>query len=242
MFDIAREVIRPELRYHMSRLAPNVFCKLHQFNNGKASRSVADTTEVVIEGFPRSANTYLVQGFLQTQERSVSVAHHLHLPVNVHQGIKKNIPCLVMIRRPTEAVTSLVGMRMQKTKISQSVQKEYNDRFLIRRISQAAKHWIRFYKDIMSYKHGYLLVTFEQAIHKPSTVLKNMNKCFGKRYHTHVPAESIENSIQHDYNEMYTPSYDRDRIKQRLVRIAKHRKAYVTMRYAEDLYDYLVNY
>lgn len=39
---------------------------------------VARDTEIVIEGYPRSANTFAVAAFLLAQGRPVKIAHHLH--------------------------------------------------------------------------------------------------------------------------------------------------------------------
>src|SRR5207247_8264431 len=40
-------------------------------------------TEICIEGFPRSGNTFAVIAFQQAQTRTVSIAHHVHAPGSV---------------------------------------------------------------------------------------------------------------------------------------------------------------
>lgn len=69
---------------------------------------VARDTEIVIEGYPRSANTFAVAAFMLAQERPVKMAHHLHAPAQVIRAVKWGIPTLLLIRQPEDAVLSLL--------------------------------------------------------------------------------------------------------------------------------------
>ena len=64
--------------------------------------------ELVMEGFPRSANTFAVVAFRQAQGRDVSMAHHLHVEAQVFEGVRLGKPVVVLIRQPTDAVKSLI--------------------------------------------------------------------------------------------------------------------------------------
>src|SRR5919112_6338070 len=63
-------------------------------------------TQIVIEGFPRSGNTFAVVAFQQAQRESVRVAHHLHMPAQVIRAAKWGIPTLLLARKPTDAALS----------------------------------------------------------------------------------------------------------------------------------------
>ena len=76
-----------------------------RFRHSEAA--VGPDTQLVIEGFPRTANTFSVFAFQMAQPAPVRVAHHLHAPVQVIAAAKARIPVLVLIRPPEDAVLSL---------------------------------------------------------------------------------------------------------------------------------------
>lgn len=63
-------------------------------------------TELVIEAFPRSANTFLVHAVENVAPRHLSIAHHLHDPGQMRRGAELGVPVFVILRRPLDAVTS----------------------------------------------------------------------------------------------------------------------------------------
>ncbi len=65
------------------------------------------SSEIVIEGFPRSGNSSTVERFRMAQSRNVKIAHHLHHPLQVKLAKKFDTPCLILFREPEEAVISL---------------------------------------------------------------------------------------------------------------------------------------
>src|SRR2546421_9409717 len=70
---------------------------------------VSHDTELVIEGFPRTANTFTVFAFQMAQAAPVRVAHHLHAPAQVIFAARRGIPVLVLVRPPEDAVLSLAS-------------------------------------------------------------------------------------------------------------------------------------
>ncbi|NVJ91912.1 MAG: hypothetical protein HWE34_09660 [Methylocystaceae bacterium] len=68
--------------------------------------AASKTSDVVIEGFPRSANTYLVHAFNIATGKNFKVAHHLHDPCQIANAGKYGIPCYVIIREPLDVVIS----------------------------------------------------------------------------------------------------------------------------------------
>ena len=69
-------------------------------------------TQVVIEGFPRSANGFMVSVFKNTQPQSLKIAHHMYLPSQVIRGVQFNIPTIVLIREPKAAIASFLTYRI----------------------------------------------------------------------------------------------------------------------------------
>ncbi len=65
-------------------------------------------TEIVIEGYPRCANTFTVVAFCQSQARKVKVAHHLHASAQILLAQRLGLPAILLIRDPVDAIVSLI--------------------------------------------------------------------------------------------------------------------------------------
>ena len=75
------------------------------------SRVLGPDTDIVIEGFPRSANTFAVTAFELAQERPVTVAHHLHAAAHVVRAAQAGVPVIVLVRAPEDAIASVVARK-----------------------------------------------------------------------------------------------------------------------------------
>src|SRR5438874_8416960 len=68
--------------------------------------------EVLIEGYPRSANSFTVAAFARAQGWPGSgggrIAHHTHAPAHVLEAIRRGIPAIVLLRDPADAVPEFV--------------------------------------------------------------------------------------------------------------------------------------
>lgn len=69
---------------------------------------VRPDTDLVIEGFPRSANSFAVLAFEQAQPSPPRLAHHLHAPAQLELAVRYGVPVLVLLREPIDAVASLL--------------------------------------------------------------------------------------------------------------------------------------
>ncbi|WP_110767990.1 hypothetical protein [Pelagimonas varians] len=69
----------------------------------------AADTDIVIEGFPRSGNTFTIDMLSILQEGSdkrLKIAHHTHVIENILIGRKLDRPIIALIRRPEDAILS----------------------------------------------------------------------------------------------------------------------------------------
>ena len=98
-------------------------------------------TQIVIEGFPRSGNTFAVVAFQHAQRESVRIAHHLHMPAQVMRAAQWDIPTLLLARKPTDAALSWV---IREPGVP---------------IRQALKHYVSFYEKAAEYRDA-LVVGF----------------------------------------------------------------------------------
>lgn len=125
---------------------------------------VSKSTELVIEGFPRSGNTFAFAAFTLAQSRSVKIAHHHHVPAQIIYAIKNRIPVLVIVRKPDEAALSLV---IREPYIS---------------IKDALSYYMLFYERIIPYSDNCLVATFEQVIGNFGAVILQLNEKFKTNY------------------------------------------------------------
>jgi hypothetical protein len=69
---------------------------------------VTRETDLVIEGYPRSANTYAVAAFRCTNGEGPVIAGHLHSVSSVRAGVERGLPVVVVVRDPVNAAVSLI--------------------------------------------------------------------------------------------------------------------------------------
>ena len=72
------------------------------------NRLVGRDTELVIEGFQRSGNTFAVFAFEMAQDRPIRSAHHLHASAQVSRAVKLGVPVLLLVRDPRDTIVSHV--------------------------------------------------------------------------------------------------------------------------------------
>jgi hypothetical protein len=118
-------------------------------------------TEVVIESYPRSGNTFSVTAFELAQNREVRRGDHLHAPAQVILAARMRIPCLVLIRRPRDAIFS------------------HFNRFPDISVRQCLTDYVRFYRTVQPYRGAYLLATFEAVTRDFGSVIRALNAKFG---------------------------------------------------------------
>jgi len=119
---------------------------------------VEPDTEIVIEGAGGSGNSFAVVAFEFAQKRPVKIAHHTHVAGQVLLALKWNIPVLVLIRNPVDAVASLVSRH-----------KYVSERF-------ALKEYIKFYKKILPFRERFVLATFDEITTDYGAVIEKVNK------------------------------------------------------------------
>lgn len=127
-------------------------------------RFVNRNTQIVIEGFQRSANTFAVIAFEYAQPTPVNIAHHIHAPAQIIRALKWKIPTLVVIRNPRDAVASFV---VKWPEVS---------------IEQALKFYIYFYEPIAEYRSEYVIGDFEEVTQHFSKTIQRINDKFNTNF------------------------------------------------------------
>ncbi len=171
-------------------------------------RVVVRDTELVIEGFQRSGNTFAVFAFEIAQGRDVKMAHHLHAAAQIVAATRMGIPTLVLIRDPEDAV------------LSQMVREPGVG------AGQALANWIRFYEHVLPRQDRVIIAGFDQVTSDFGGVIRAVNQRFGTGFaefqHTDVNVARCFDLIEQRNREHYgvlseptvaRPSAKRDALK-----------------------------
>jgi hypothetical protein len=130
---------------------------------GHSPEVINADTELVIDGYFRSANTFSVHAFQLSQEKPVRLAHHLHAPAQLITAARRGIPALLLLRNPDGAIISELL---------------YDNVAL----PDALDAYTRFYTCLLPYLESFVVGEFEQVTHDYGTVIRRINARFGTNF------------------------------------------------------------
>ena len=134
------------------------WCQL--FRPDALKRFVSAQTDIVIEGFPRSGNTFAVAAFIISQTKVPNIARHTHKVMQIKKAAELNIPTIVLIRQPEDAVISL------------TIRHPYIS------LKQGLKTYVKFYSGVRPYKAKYILAKFEDVTSDYGQIIQQVNQKF----------------------------------------------------------------
>ncbi len=141
---------------------PHLFFPLARFEKegGRGRAQVDKNTHLVIEGIPRSGNSFAVVAFQMVQPRPVRLAHHLLAPAQVLWGAQRDIPILVLVREPVAAASSLI---IRHPYIS---------------LKMALHEYMRFYTAIAPCRNKVVVGLFDEVTNEFGAVIRRINQRF----------------------------------------------------------------
>jgi hypothetical protein len=140
---------------------------------------VTRDTELVIEGYMRSANTFSTVAFQTSQPRPVRLAHHLHAPSQIIAAARMGIPALVPIREPQAAAIS-VAIRSPQVSLRQALQAH-----------------LRFHQALLPYRGSFHVALFEDVTTDMGAVVAALNERFGTSFE---PFRHTPENVQRVYD------------------------------------------
>ncbi len=162
-FQLSKHKIQTQLRCH-----PRIYLTIQSLRRKTSHLVVTKDTDIVIEGFPRSANSFAVYAFRLAQDSlpnpNLKIAHHLHASAQIKRAVKLNIPIILLLRNPKDAVLSVVIKAPFIT------------------FNQALKDYIKFYSSIVKLSKKYVLATFEDVTNDFGKVIEKVNKFYNKQF------------------------------------------------------------
>lgn len=122
---------------------------------------VTRKTDLLIEGFPRSGNSFARNAFLLACNHEYKLSSHLHFIANVRRAIRLKKPVLILVRNPLDAVSSYLIYR--------------GDRFPV---AQALYEYIDFYTYVLENREHLAVASFEEVTKSFGKVLERVNQRF----------------------------------------------------------------
>lgn len=135
------------------------------------SQRVRIGTDICIEGFPRSANSFAYHYFKRANP-DLCIAHHIHVPSQLEAAVQLRVPLVVLLRKPLDAIQSLmiiyenlsVGLALWSYERSYSITMRHLDRVVLSR--------------------------FETTINSPEIIVR----CLNDRFNLELAAPKLSNS------------------------------------------------
>jgi hypothetical protein len=125
---------------------------------------VLPDTELMIDGFQGSANSFATAAFKLCQSRHVKLAHHRHAPILMVKAVRWNIPVVLTVREPESTVVSLTS------------------RWPHISVEQGLKSYIGFYKALQPYANGFVVSTFQLTTNHLDKIVEATNKKFNTNF------------------------------------------------------------
>jgi hypothetical protein len=136
-----------------------VFARKYPFNQMAVTRE----TQICIEGFPRSANSYTVVAF-RLANPNVKIAHHLHVPAQLIRAAQQGIPAVLLVRDPLEAVASFLVFQNSSDA----------DLYL--------QTYIRFHRHLRNLADSFVVADFLTATQNVNAIVRALNRKFSTKF------------------------------------------------------------
>jgi hypothetical protein len=140
--------------------SPRLFPAMVRVQRKRRNRPALPTDQIVIDGFPRSANTFSARAFVFANP-DVAASHHMHAPANILLAVRYGIPTVVVIRRPVDAVLSEVIREPRK------------------RLRRGLLEWNSFYETVLPVLDRVVVAEFGTVTTDYSVVIDEVNRRFG---------------------------------------------------------------
>lgn len=167
-----RSAIRREVGRH-----PAAFYPIHRLRQPHRESAVTRDCDIVIEGFPRSANSFAYRAFQMAQARPVRVAHHLHVPAQIIRAVSLRLPTILLVRDPRAAVLSLLVRDPAKPRVS------------------AVKEYVSYYTSVEGLVNDVVVAEFSRVTEAYGEIIREVNHRWGTEFQEWVHSEDRRESV-----------------------------------------------
>lgn len=130
-------------------------------------RRLSDATQLVIEGFPRSGNTFAFFAIKHAERlagRDIVLSSHVHTPSAVKAAVRSRFPTVFVVRQPLDTIVSLLIAVPHVP------------------FGEAIDEWRHHHREILPYHERFVVATFDQVTKDFGTVTSRVNERFGTSF------------------------------------------------------------
>jgi len=141
----------------------------HYPRTNKRYTNVDRDTSIVIEGYPRSANSLSVVAFRDAQKSpDLKIAHHIHSPWQFIVAAELKVPSILLLRNPKDCVSSLML---------------YFDKLDAK---EALNYYIEFHKALLPIIDYPVIAEFDDVLKDFGQIIEKCNLKFGVEFKTKI--------------------------------------------------------
>ncbi len=207
---VVQRVLSPDLRRRLwlrltrGRRLTDLYLWLDpRFRPQRVTRS----TDLVIDGMARSANSYSYVVLLHTHGDQLSIAHHLHTPRAIERGVMLGLPTIVLIREPRAVLASVM---------------QYDEGGSTLHFLEA---YISYYERVEPLLHRVVLADFTDVIADFGAVIERTNAMFGTNFVRYVKTDADEVAINARIDEIMAATTPAEQIEAKAPRPTAGRRS-----------------
>jgi hypothetical protein len=180
---------RYRLRYRFNCYQP--YLRLIAWKHrDRPDRLIGEDTELVIEGFGRSASSFAVVCLELAQDRPLRSAHHTHASAQVVKAARLGLPTIVIVKKPDDVAIS----------------------HMVRHPGLSARTildaWIRFHEGVAEVSGDVIVISVEELDRDYGGVIERLNAKFGTTFTPPPKTEEFGKRVQ---DEMWQRHVDQGR-------------------------------
>jgi predicted enzyme related to lactoylglutathione lyase len=171
---------------------------------------VSKASDVTIEGYPRSGNSFSHSAFRSAQTQKQRIATHVHSYAQIVRSVDLSVPTMVLLRNPKDACLSLVALS------NEIAERDPSDVELSRAkqsLLENLRSYKTFYEKVLKVKDGIIVAEFNLVTSDFGEIIRRMNKRFGTAFEPYENSEQNDSTLFKKGGFHLSPNQQRDSIK-----------------------------
>lgn len=201
-------------------------------NHWSQAKIVTRDSEIVIEGFPRSGNSFACSAFRKANPSVTRIGTHVHMPCQIIMATRYQIPCIVLLREPVAAVCSLIAFSMQI-----GDRERCGDAKTVADINGLFHYYADFYERTYKVREQVVWAPFKQVTRDFGAIVTEVNNHFHRAFNVFDQSQDQVEEIFREAPVHLGPRDDRERLKEKIEPLAQSDAVRTSRNRAEAIYN-----
>lgn len=128
-------------------------------------RVVEPDDDIVVEGYPRSSNTFATEALILAQPREIRIGKHFHSPAQFFLARKYGVPAMLLLREPVAAALSWVVFSDGAYSARETLQ-----------------NYVRFHRKLPAIRDSFIVAPFDEVTANFDRTIVRLNAKFGTSF------------------------------------------------------------